>query len=133
MKSDHPDIDEVIRVAGSFGITLSREDAVVYRRELIASLDGMEAFMRMPLEEMRPPLLYPQRAAGHRPTASEDPLRAWTWKCEVKGAPTGLLSGKTVSFKDHIAVAGMPLTLNAVAMEGYVPDFDATVVTRVLA
>jgi amidase len=44
----------------------------------------------------------------------------------------GLLAGKTVSFKDHIAVAGMPMSFGAFALEGFIPDFDATVVTRVL-
>ena len=40
--------------------------------------------------------------------------------------------GQGVSFKDHVAVAGIPLTYNSYPMEGFVPDFDATIVTRVL-
>src|SRR5499426_3391095 len=44
----------------------------------------------------------------------------------------GPLAGKTVSYKDHIAVAGMPMSLGAFALDGFIPDFDATVVTRVL-
>jgi amidase len=43
-----------------------------------------------------------------------------------------LLAGKTVSFKDHIAVAGMPVSFGTFALEGLIADFDATVVTRVL-
>jgi amidase len=54
------------------------------------------------------------------------------WKCRIEGAPTGLLAGKTVSYKDHIAVAGMPMSFGSFALDGFVPDFDATVVTRVL-
>jgi amidase len=54
------------------------------------------------------------------------------WKCRIEGAPGGLLAGKTVSYKDHIAVAGMPMSFGCFALEGFVPDFDATVVTRVL-
>jgi amidase len=37
-----------------------------------------------------------------------------------------------VGFKDHIAVAGLPLTFGCRALEHLVPDFDATVVARVL-
>src|SRR5262249_57326705 len=72
------------------------------------------------------------RKPGYRPTAEEDPLNAWTWKCRIEGAAQGLLAGKTVSFKDHIAVAGMPMSFGSFALEGFMPDFDATVVTRVL-
>jgi amidase len=43
-----------------------------------------------------------------------------------------VLDGKTVSYKDHIAVAGMPMSFGSFALEGLVPDFDATVVTRAL-
>src|SRR5262249_21728723 len=45
----------------------------------------------------------------------------------------GLLAGKAVSFKDHISVAGIPQSFASVALDGFVPQFDATVVTRVLA
>src|SRR3569833_2419610 len=54
------------------------------------------------------------------------------WKCRNEGASQGLLAGKTVSFKDHIPVAGIPMSLGTFALNGFVPDFDATVVTRVL-
>ena len=49
-----------------------------------------------------------------------------------RGRPQALLAGKTVSYKDHIAVAGMPMRFGSFALEGFIPDFDATVVTRVL-
>ena len=50
----------------------------------------------------------------------------------MKGADSGPLHGKTVALKDHIALAGVPLTFSSHMMDGYVPDFDATVVTRLL-
>lgn len=127
-----PDVDEVIRVARSLGMTLGREEAVVYRERVVSELNAIEEFMRTRVEEERPPLLTPERAPGHRPSAAEDRFNAWLWKCEIKGAEDGLLAGKTVSYKDHIAVAGVPLTLGSYLMEGYTADFDATVVTRVL-
>src|SRR5258706_13370760 len=54
------------------------------------------------------------------------------WKCRIEAAAKGVLAGKTVSYKDHIAVAGMPMSFGSFALEGFIPDFDATVVTRVL-
>ena len=43
-----------------------------------------------------------------------------------------MLEGRTVSYKDHIAVAGMPMSIGAFALEHFIVDFDATVVTRAL-
>ncbi|RSH89235.1 hypothetical protein EHS25_002347 [Saitozyma podzolica] len=75
------------------------------------------------------------RGNVHLPEADENPLRAWAWRADI-GEPvsaTGkLLSGKTVVFKDTICVAGVPLLFGTNAFEGYVPDVDATLVTRVL-
>ena len=38
-----------------------------------------------------------------------------------------------MSYKDNIAVAGIPMTLNTKVLEGFIPDIDATIVTRLLA
>ena len=67
------------------------------------------------------------------PGFDEDTFRAWLWKCDIGGTDTGLLAGKRVSFKDHISVARIPQVFTTQAMEGFIPDVDATVVTRVLA
>ena len=54
------------------------------------------------------------------------------YKTDIKGAPDGPLKGKKVVVKDNIPVAGVPMMNGSQVMEGYVPEFDATVVTRVL-
>lgn len=54
------------------------------------------------------------------------------WRCDIQGAPTGKLAGKTVGIKDNIAVAGVPMMNGTKLLEGYTPEFDATVVTRIL-
>ncbi|MGH7087913.1 MAG: amidase, partial [Stellaceae bacterium] len=50
----------------------------------------------------------------------------------IKGAPGGKLAGKTIALKDNICVAGVPMMNGAATLEGYVPDVDATIVTRIL-
>ena len=50
----------------------------------------------------------------------------------IKGAPSGKLAGKTVAIKDNVCVAGVPMMNGASTLEGYVPDIDATIVTRIL-
>ncbi|KAJ8301556.1 hypothetical protein KUTeg_020543 [Tegillarca granosa] len=54
------------------------------------------------------------------------------WKCDIKGAPTGKLAGKTIALKDTICVAGVPMMNGSKIWEGYTPEFDATIVTRIL-
>jgi amidase len=44
-----------------------------------------------------------------------------------------LLSGKTISFKENISVADLPMGLGTAELEGFRADFDATVVRRTLA
>jgi amidase len=127
-----PDIDVVISVAKELGIHLGPDEAELYRKYLLEQLDGFDAFVQSRIAEETPPMCSPMRTPGHRPTPDDDPLNAWMWKCHLPGAPEGLLKGKTVSYKDHIAVAGIPASYGTFALEGFTPNFDATVVTRTL-
>lgn len=73
--------------------------------------------------------------AGRRelPAADKgDPYGCFTARCSIQGTRTGPLSGKRVGLKDNIALAGIPMTLGSPFMEGFVPDIDAPVVTRLL-
>ena len=127
-----PDVEEVVAVAKSLGIHLGPDEAVLYRKYLLEQLNALDTFVQARIEEQAPPMCSAARRPGWKPSPSEDPLNAWMWKCMIPGAEGGLLAGKTVSFKDHIAVAGLPMSFGSFALEGFVPDFDATVVTRVL-
>ena len=127
-----PDIDEVVAVARALGIHLGPDEAVLYRKYLMAQMAELDTFVQARLEAPAPPMASAARKPGYQPRPDEDPLNAWMWKCRIEGAGAGLLAGKTVSYKDHIAVAGMPMRFGSFALEGCVADFDATVVTRVL-
>ena len=127
-----PDVEEVVAVAKALGIHLGADEAALYRKHLMEQLGQLDAFVQSRVEEPRPPLTSAAREPGARPSPQDDPLNAWTWKCRIVGALDGLLKGKTVSFKDHIAIAGMPMSFGSFALDGFIPDFDATVVTRVL-
>src|SRR5215467_6323275 len=127
-----PDVDEVVAVARELGIHLGPDEAVLYRKYLMEQLRDLDTFVQARLEEPAPPMASAARTPGHRPRPEQDPLNAWTWKCRIEGATDGVLAGKTVSYKDHIAIAGMPISFGAFALEGFMADFDATVVTRVL-
>jgi amidase len=127
-----PEVEEVVAVAKALGIRLGPDEAVVYRKYLLEQLTVLDTFAQARLEEPAPPSCAAARQPGCKPSPAEDPLNAWMWKCRIEGAAEGLLAGKTVSFKDHIAVAGVPMSFGSFALDGFTPDFDATVVTRVL-
>ena len=127
-----PSVDEVVAVARELGIHLGPDEAVLYRKHLMEQLRDLDTFVQARLPEPAPPMVSAARTPGYRPRPEEDPLNAWMWKCRIEGAAEGVLAGKTVSYKDHIAVAGMPMSFGSFALEGFIPDFDATVVTRVL-
>ena len=78
-----------------------------------------------------PPVSYP-RCPGRRPTSEENPHGAWYVKTEVPGGGSGKLAGKRIALKDNICLAGVPMMNGASTLEGYVPDVDATVATRIL-
>jgi len=127
-----PDPVQVREFAATLGMTLSAGEAELYTERLAAHLVELDEFVQNRWEETAPPRFPGAREPGYKPSAEEDPHNAWLWKCAIAGAPDGLLAGKTVSFKDHTAVAGVPLTFGSFPFEGFIPDFDATVVSRVL-
>jgi len=124
-----PPLDELGRIAKSYGLDASAEDLASFRN----LMDGVLASYRR-LDQFAEPTLpvkYP-RNAGYRPPASENRLNAWYWKCSINGATSGPLAGKKIAIKDNVCVAGIPMMNGSAVLEGYVPDVDATLVTRIL-
>ncbi len=124
-----PTIDEWRKVAGELGLTLSDEDLIQHRAALVGSFAAYNLVDQMPDEI--PEVTFP-RTPGKRPSAEENPYGAWYVKSRVEGTPSGKLKGKTVALKDNICLAGVPMMNGASTLEGYVPDVDATVATRIL-
>jgi amidase len=127
-----PDAAELVELAASLNFRMNEKEAEQYLPLIFDAMRDLDAFVQSRAEEATPPMLFPERGPGYRPSLSEDRYQAWLWKCGFGGG-AGLLAGKSVSFKDHISVAGIPQVYTSQALEGFVPDVDATVVTRVLA
>jgi amidase len=127
-----PEVEEVMEIGKKLGFDYTRTEAEIIQGVMAEQLVGLDQFYEMRIEEERLPLRYLTRDPGYRPTAQEDPLNVFLRKCRIEGSGVGLLKGKTVAFKDHVSVAGVPLTFGSHFMEGYIPDFDATIVTRFL-
>lgn len=124
-----PSLRELRALADFYGIGLTDADAEVYRTVMQGSIRAFRRLDEFP--EPRPAVEYP-RTPGYRPSPGEDPYNAWYRKTNIKGAEKGPLAGCRVGIKDMISVAGVPMINGAPILEGYIPDVDATVVTRLL-
>ena len=124
-----PTLDQMREIVRSFGMSMSDGDIQSFldlMEPTMAAYDRVDALLDAP-----PTVKYP-RTPGRRPGAGENPMNAWYYKCEIRGAPGGRLSGKTVALKDNVCLAGVPMMNGASTLEGYTPDVDATIVTRML-
>ena len=124
-----PTLDQMREIVRSFGMSMSDGEIQSFldlMEPTLAAYDRVDA-----LRDSPPKVKYP-RTPGYRPGDNENPMNAWYYKCEVRGAPGGKLDGKTVALKDNVCLAGVPMMNGASTLEGYIPDLDATIVTRML-
>ena len=66
------------------------------------------------------------------PNPDENTNNAWYVTCNIQYKKDGKLANKKVAIKDNTAVAFLPMMNGSRVMEGYKPDYDATVVKRIL-
>jgi len=122
-------LDELRMDAQAAGIELSEAELKAvhaYTGDFLKTADRVAKAAPPP-----PPPKYGPRESV-RPSASDNPFNAWYVTASIKGAPTGPLAGKRIVIKDNVCVAGLPMMNGSKVLEGFVPDLDATVVTRLL-
>jgi amidase len=124
-----PSTDQLRRLGEELGMNLSESYSDSVIKFLTPFAEGYRLIAALP--DDLPPVKYP-RSGYYRPQGEENKYGAWIARTSIKGATTGKLAGKRVAIKDTYAVAGIPLTNGASVLEGYVPEFDASVVTRLL-
>ncbi|MDQ2093591.1 amidase [Rhodalgimonas zhirmunskyi] len=124
-----PTLDQIAELAEDMGMNLTEADLTSFQGLMGAYVEHYNIVEKMP--DVVPEVTYP-RTIGTRPSAEENPLNAWYYKSTVKGADTGKLAGKTVVLKDNVMLAGVPMMNGSSTLEGYIPDVDATIVTRML-
>ncbi|HVY06365.1 MAG TPA: amidase [Burkholderiales bacterium] len=120
---------EFVAVSEALGMHMTEEDVASYLDLMTGTIAAYNQLAEMPSHV--PAVSYP-RTPGYFPEGDDNPNNAWYVKTTVKGASTGKLAGKTVALKDNVCLAGVPMMNGASTLEGYVPDVDATIVTRML-
>ena len=129
MPIKRPTLEEIADLADENGFNLTTEDLESFQGLMEPRLATYERLDT--LAEPTLPVKYP-RVPGYRPDPADNPLNAWYWRSEIKGATGGLLAEKTVVAKDNVSIAGIPMMNGTSVLEGYVPNVDATIVTRIL-
>lgn len=120
---------ELQSLGRDMGMNIGDTEADEILNVLGGIVPGFRTLERLPDE--LPPVRYP-RSPGFRPEPADNPFNAWYVKTSIKGAPGGKLKGRKIGIKDNVAVAGVPMMCGASLLEGYTPDTDATIVTRIL-
>ncbi|MEL0436104.1 amidase [Phycobacter sp. K97] len=129
MTVKRPTLAQMRDMASRFGMSLTDAELAEYSEIMEPYIQAYDRLDATP--DNLPPVRYP-RAPGHFPDFSENPLNAWYVKTEVRGAPDGPLRGKRIVLKDTVCLAGVPMMNGSSIMEGYTPEIDATIVTRML-
>jgi amidase len=125
-----PTPEQLRDVAADLGMTFTSEDLASHLEAMRPDIDLYNDILDRLPDEL-PAVKYP-RTPGRRPSPEENTHNAWYVKTTIEGAPMGPLKGKRVVLKDNICLAGVPMMNGASTLEGYVPEIDATVATRVL-
>jgi amidase len=124
-----PTTEQIKDIGAQFGLVLTEEELSSFREAFKGPLSSYGRLEDLVAPSL--PISVP-RAPGYRPLAAENPYGAWYWKTNICAGGDGLLKGKKVAIKDNICVAGVPMMNGSALLEGYTPEIDATVVTRIL-
>lgn len=124
-----PTIRQLQQVADSIGVTLSEAATAklhAYMEPMAASYEYLDD------QEHELPAVQAGERPFRRPNESENPFGAWYVKANIKHRDDGLLAGRTLVVKDNIFVANIPMMVGTSVLDGLIPDYDATVVSRAL-
>ena len=128
-KVKRPTVAQLQDIVASLHMSMSEREVAEYRDVMEGTFQAYDRLTQLP--DNLPPVRYP-RTPGFKPSAAQNPLNAWAVMAEVRGAAHGPLSGKRIVVKDNVCLAGVPMMNGSSTLEGYVPDVDATIVTRIL-
>ena len=110
------------------GLALGDDDLLSFR-ELMAGRSRPSRGSTSWSSRSLPSTTRARPATGRRPRRI---LQRLVLEDRDQGRADGRAGGQAVAIKDNICVAGVPMMNGSRLLEGYVPEIDATVVTRIL-
>lgn len=134
MTFERPTKRDLELAAKNLNIELSEADLEYYEKVVAALVEELGH-----IHQLREPWVAPRgrnnsnRKSTYRPQDEHNPHNVWITKCTVKDEnKEGTLTDSSIGIKDTIAMTGIEMTCGSKLLEGYVPDADATVVSRLL-
>src|SRR3954469_11613619 len=125
-----PDKDQLAVLARDLGMDLDEADLESYRALVAAGFASYDAVEEL-YAQIAPEA--PTDRESATPDDADNALGAWYVTTQIHGASDGPLAGRRVAIKDNTAVAGVPMMNGSHTLAGFVPNRDATVVSRLLA
>lgn len=127
-----PSDTDLIDIGERYHLHLTEDELDVMVELVSAVMEGYDELEQYPdpLREVMPAVRIP----GARPGSDEDPCNGVVRNCSVKavGSAKGPLAGKRIGIKDTVCIAGIPMSCASRLLYDFVPDIDATVITRIL-
>ncbi|RFU34736.1 hypothetical protein B7463_g1623, partial [Scytalidium lignicola] len=125
-------LTKIQALTSSLGIKLAAGDLKDWHSLLASNQDSIDVVNALPDYVPFVDLARFARKNVHRPTVEQNEGNAWAWKVTIDGVPEGPLKGVRIALKDNIAVKDVPMLFGTDMFSDYVPNVDATVVTRLL-
>ena len=125
-----PTDGHVKRLGTELSLDLRNDEVATYKSLITEALHSYETVSEYGADTSIP--VHEDRTGGTR-VVGEDPYNAWITRCTISDSDTGRLAGWDIAIKDNIAVAGVAMTCGSEVVDGYVPESDATVVSRLLS
>ncbi|CAN8105873.1 unnamed protein product [Discula destructiva] len=123
-------------LCNELGMKIKDDEKEEYQRLLAVYHDSVVSLLQLPDYMPEVDLARFPREKVRFPKPEENTLGAWAWQCEIedkhKTDTSGLLEGKTIAIKDNIAIKDVPMLMGTDFIKNYVPNTDATVITRLL-
>jgi acyl-CoA synthetase (AMP-forming)/AMP-acid ligase II len=119
---NRPTPEQLRRIAGNFGITLT-DDALSPRCSSFTDLidEGLANYETVDQEwAARAP--QPPSGAWHRPSPEDNRLGAWAARTEITEPDQGPLAGKRLAIKNNVAVVGLPIANGSKTLDAYIAD-----------
>lgn len=130
MTVTRPSKRKIAQYADEFGFDFDEQDCTEFEEQIdawMSSFDVLEA-----RSDPAPAVSVPRTPGQKADRNTNRADNGWYVRTSIKSVREGALAGKKVALKDNICLAGVPMANGASALEGFVPDVDATVVTRIL-
>jgi len=124
-----PSDSEILDMARGLGFSMDAREAQHFGAMMEGTLQVYDTVDAM--ADDLPAVRYP-RGPATKPLPAQNSCNAWATMVQVRGAESGRLRGKRIVLKDSICLAGVPMAVGTGFLEGFVPEADATAVTRIL-